>query len=246
MDANAPRIVLVEDDPTLRKAVAGELRSAGYLVREAADGRGFEELLDEFRPDLALLDVMLPGRSGRTLAAAVRARSTVGIVFLTARDSVQDRLAGFESGADDYLVKPFAMAELLARIRALLRRSGHLGAGKVAVGDLLVDIDSGDVLRAGQPVSLTATELRVLAFLAQNRGRVLSKTQILTQVWGYDAYDPNLVEAYVSTLRRKLEATGPRVIHTVRGIGYRLNVPSHQTSHEQTHRNARLASGAVS
>ena len=225
METNAARILLVEDDETLRDAVSGELRASGFQTHAAADGRGFETTLEEFRPDVVLLDIMLPGRSGRSLATVVRNRSSAGLVFLTARDSVADRLAGFDSGADDYLVKPFVMAELLARIRALLRRSGHSSAGKVEVGDLLVDLGSGEVLQGGRPVPLTATELRVLAFLAQNRGRVLSKTQILTQVWGYEAYDPNLVEAYVSTLRRKLEASGPRVIHTVRGIGYRLSPP---------------------
>ena len=133
-----------------------------------------------------------------------------------------DRLAGFASGADDYLIKPFAMAELLARLRAVLRRAGRT-ADVLHVGDLVIDEESGQVRRADVAITLTATELRLLGYLARNRNRVLSKTQILTQVWGYDAYDPNLVEAYVSTLRRKLDTNGVRLIHTVRGVGYRLS-----------------------
>jgi DNA-binding response OmpR family regulator len=143
-------------------------------------------------------------------------------VFVTARDAVADRLAGFAAGADDYVVKPFVLAELVARLRAVLRRTGRLVSPTVEVGPLVLDEDAGRVLVGGEPVPLTATELRLLAYLVRNRGRVLSKTQILTQVWGYDEYDPNLVEAHVSALRRKLEARGPRLVHTVRGIGYRV------------------------
>ena len=187
------------------------------------DGVGFAALVEEFRPDIAVLDVMLPGTSGLKLARHLREHTQAAVLFLTARDAVADRLAGFEAGADDYIIKPFVMAELLARTRAVLRRSGKLRSGRLQVADLLVDEDSGEVFRAGQAIAVTATELRLLAYLARNRGRVLSKTQILTQVWGYDAYDPNLVEAYVSGLRRKLEANGCRLIHTVRGVGYRLS-----------------------
>jgi two-component system, OmpR family, response regulator len=128
---------------------------------------------------------------------------------------------GLELGADDYVVKPFALEELLARIRAVLRRSGRLSA-VLEVGELLIDEQGGWVTRGGEEIPLTATELRVLAFLVRHRGQALSKDQLLTQVWGYDAYDRNLVEVHVSALRRKLERAGPRLIHTVRGIGYRF------------------------
>ena len=155
------------------------------------------------------------------LARQLRARRDVPVLFLTARDAIADRVAGFALGADDYLVKPFALEELLARTRAVLRRTGRIGA-VVEAGDLLLDETAGGLTRNGTPVELTPTELRLLAFLMRHRGQVLSKDQLLTQVWGYDAYDRNLVEVHVSALRRKLECSGPRVIHTVRGLGYRF------------------------
>lgn len=225
MNRAEPRVLVVEDDAVLRRCVAEELADAGYLVRAAADGRELAGLVGTFRPDVAVLDVMLPGTSGLALAEQLRRGGDTAVLFLTARDSIDDRLAGFAAGADDYLVKPFEMVELLARIRAVLRRTGAIVLSAMQVSDLLVDEDAGEVIRAGSPVVVTATELKLLVYLARNKGRLLSKTQILTQVWGYDAYDPNLVEAYISALRRKIEATGPRLIHTVRGVGYRLSEP---------------------
>lgn len=217
------RVLVVEDDRLLRESIRDALDDAGFTVRALPDGKDFTERIREFRPDIAVLDIMLPSGSGLSLARQLRVESaTAAIVFVTARDAVEDRLGGFDAGADDYLVKPFVQAELVARLRAVLRRSGHLTSHTVQVADLLVNEDSGDVLRDGRPIAVTATELRLLSYLARNRGRVLSKTQILTQVWGYDDYDPNLVETYVSTLRRKLEVDGDRLIHTVRGIGYRM------------------------
>src|SRR5215207_8971903 len=201
------RVLVVEDEPVLRETIAAALQDAGFVVLAAADGRGLDAAVDRFRPDAAVLDISLPGPDGLTLARRLQARAPTAVVFVTARDAVADRLAGFSAGADDYLVKPFVLAELVARLRAVLRRTGRLVSPTVQVGE---------------PVPLTATELRLLAYLVRNRGRVLSKTQILTQVWGYDEYDPNLVEAHVSALRRKLEAHGPRLVHTVRGIGYRV------------------------
>jgi two-component system OmpR family response regulator len=174
-------------------------------------------------PDLVVLDVGLPGGDGFELARQLRARREVPIIFLTARDAVDDRLKGFEIGADDYLVKPFALEELLARVRVVLRRSGRHTA-PLEVGDVLVDEQAGVATRLGQSLGLTPTELRLLAFLVRHRGLVLSKSQLLSQVWGYDAYDPNVVEVHVSALRRKLEAHGPRVLETIRGLGYRLVV----------------------
>jgi DNA-binding response OmpR family regulator len=191
-------------------------------VTSNPDGAEFAAQVAAFRPDVAVLDVMLPTTSGLALAGHLRRHTQAGIVFVTARDGVADRLSGFEVGADDYVVKPFVAAELVARVRAVLRRTGRLRSTTVEVADVVIDEDAGEVLRGGCRIAVTATELRLLGYLARQRGRVVSKTQILTQVWGYEAYDPNLVEAYVSTLRRKLEQHGPRVIHTVRGVGYRI------------------------
>ena len=218
----AARVLVVEDEPVLRETVAGALVDAGFVVHAAADGTDLDRTVARFRPDAAVLDVTLPGDSGLALARRLREGGPVAVLFVTARDSVDDRLAGFRVGADDYLVKPFVLAELVARLRAVLRRTGRLTSPTVEVGPLVLDEDAGLVSVGGAPVALTATELRLLAYLARNRGRVLSKTQILTQVWGYDVYDPNLVEAHVSALRRKLEAHGPRLVHTVRGVGYRV------------------------
>jgi len=223
MDSDAARVLVVEDDMVLRTCIEDGLVDAGYQVMTAADGAGFAALVEAFRPDVALLDVMLPGASGLQLARHLREHTQASVLFLTARDAVADRLAGFDAGADDYIVKPFVMAELLARTRAVLRRSGKTRSRRLQVADLLVDEDAGEVIRDGVVIPVTATEMRLLAYLARNRGRVLSKTQILTQVWGYEAYDPNLVEAYVSGIRRKLEANGGRLIHTVRGVGYRMS-----------------------
>lgn len=187
------------------------------------DGRELEADLRRFRPDLVVLDVMLPGRDGFALLDVIRQTSTAGVVMLTARDGVPDRLRGLGAGADDYVVKPFVLAELVARVTAVLRRLGRTPS-TVQVGDLIVDAESGVVMRGADTIDLTATELRLLRYLAAQRGRVVSKTQILTAVWGYDDYDPNLVEVHVSALRRKLEAHGPRLLHTVRGLGYVLRV----------------------
>jgi two-component system OmpR family response regulator len=215
------RILIVEDTEAIRAAVWSALRDSGYEVLARPDGRELEADLAQFRPDLVVLDIMLPGRDGFQLLEAIRRASNAGVVMLTARDGVPDRLRGLEAGADDYVLKPFVLAELVARVGAVLRRLGRTPSA-VQIGDLLVDADSGVVLYAGATVEVTATELRLLCYLAAQRGRVVSKTQILTSVWGYEDYDPNLVEVHVSALRRKLEAHGPRLLHTVRGLGYVL------------------------
>ena len=216
------RVLVVEDEESIRSPLASALRSAGHEVRECADGAGFEEVVDAFRPDLALLDIQLPGgRDGFALARALHGRSDSAVLMLTARDAVADRIRGFDAGADDYVVKPFAIVEVLARVAAILRRLGRVPA-TVQVGDLVVDEDAKLAVRAGVPVELTGTEFRILAYLVGHRGRILSKTQLLTQIWGYEEYDPNLVEVHVSALRRKLEQHGPRLIHTARGLGYVL------------------------
>ncbi|WP_250036568.1 response regulator transcription factor [Paractinoplanes maris] len=214
------RVLVVEDEEAIREPLTAALRAAGHEVRACADGVGFEDVVDSFRPDLALLDVHLPGgRDGFELARALGGRSDCAVLMLTARDSVADRITGFETGADDYVVKPFATVEVLARVAAVLRRLGRVPS-TVQVADLVVDEGAQIAARAGRTLDLTGTEFRLLAYLTGHRGRILSKTQLLTQVWGYDEYDPNLVEVHVSALRRKLEEHGPRLIHTARGLGY--------------------------
>jgi two-component system, OmpR family, response regulator len=215
------RVLVVEDEDAIRIPLASALRAAGHQVRECADGVGFEAAVDAFRPDLALLDIQLPGRDGYALARVLRARSDSGVLMVTARDAVDDRMLGFDAGADDYVVKPFATVEVLARVAAILRRLGRIPA-TVQVGDLVVDEEARVAVRAGAALELTGTEFKLLAYLIGHRGRILSKTQLLTQVWGYDEYDPNLVEVHISALRRKLEQHGPRLIHTARGLGYVL------------------------
>ena len=221
MSADSPRLVLVEDEEPVRQAVERALRREGIAVTGFSDYPD-PDLVLAAAPDLAVLDVMLPSGDGFGLARALRSARDLPIVFLTARDAVEDRLEGFELGADDYLVKPFALEELLARVRAVLRRTGRLSAA-IEAGDVVVDEQAGLATRAGFPLELTPTELRLLAYLVRQRSLVLSKHQLLTQVWGYDAYDPNVVEVHVSALRRKLETQGPRILHTVRGLGYRLD-----------------------
>jgi two-component system OmpR family response regulator len=215
------RVVVIEDEQPVRDAVLAA------LVAERFAATGFDDLprptdVLSLAPDLAILDVMLPSGSGFELARLLRRERELPIIFLTARDAVADRVAGLELGADDYLIKPFALEELMARVRAVLRRRGAIPQ-VLEVERLLIDEEHGLAARGGQELALTSTELRLLAYLVRHRGQALSKDQLLTQVWGYDAYDHNLVEVHVSALRRKLEGHGPRLIHTVRGIGYRFS-----------------------
>ncbi|KEP74052.1 transcriptional regulator [Microbacterium sp. SUBG005] len=221
MSASA-RVLVLDDDETIRVSVQTALRAEGFVTEVAADGSDLASRLERFRPDLVILDWMMPGPSGIRLLPLVRATGDIPVIMLTARDEVDDRLRGFAEGADDYVVKPFTMAELVARAGVVLRRRGRLPQ-TIAIGDLLVDPDAATAHRAGASLDLTATEFRLLQLFAESRGRTLSKAQILTQVWGYDDYDPNLVEVHLSALRRKMEQHGPRLIHTVRGLGYRLS-----------------------
>ena len=218
------RVLFVEDDEAVRNALAIELHAAGYVVQAEADGSSLAEIVESFRHDIAILDVMLPGRSGFELARELRNKSDLPILFLTAKDAVSSRLAGFSVGADDYVIKPVVVEELLARLRALLRRSGRLEAEVIEVGDLILDEPARVVRRGGITLELTPIEFQLLAFLMRNRGVVLSRLQIMSQVWGYEEHDPNLVHVHMGNLRRKLEAAGPRLIHTVRGHGYVLRV----------------------
>jgi len=217
----ASRVLIVEDSAAIAEPVAVALRGHGYVAETRADGAELELDLARWAPDVIVLDVMLPGRGGFALLPVIRERSRAGVLMLTARDAAEDRVRGLTGGADDYLVKPFGMAELVARVQALLRRVGS-GGGTVAVGDLEITDGGARVCRAGAELDLTATERRLLGYLADHVGRVVTKTQLLTGVWGYEGFDPNVVEVHVSGLRRKLEAYGPRLLHTVRGAGYRL------------------------
>ena len=216
------RVLVIDDDPALLSSVVAALGAEGFAVKGLPDGSELPEALRAFVPDLVVLDWMLPGASGIRLAATVRTSSDAAVVMLTARDELDDRLRGFAEGVDDYVVKPFSVAELLARIGAVLRRRGRVPA-VIEVADLVVDPEAAVTTRSGVALDLTATEQRLLTFLAESRGRTVSKTQILTQVWGYDDYDPNLVEVHLSSLRKKMEREGPRLIHTVRGLGYRMS-----------------------
>ncbi len=221
--ANRARVLVVEDDECIRHALEAALRRESYEVRSEADGSAIRDVAMRFLPDLAVLDVRLPeGRDGFGIARVLRSIDDVAVLFLTAADSLSDRLAGFEVGGDDYLVKPFSMAELLARVQALLRRSGRLHSPVWQIDDLVIDDSSRVVLRGGTILDLTKTEYDLLAVLAQHRGQVLSKIQLLTQVWGFEAYAANLVEVHISSLRRKIEAHGSRLVHTVRSVGYTL------------------------
>jgi len=220
----ASRILVVEDNEAIRLAVGTALGALGFGVETAADGHDLEARVAGFGPDLVILDVMLPGRDGFALLEQLRVTSTTAVLMLTARDTTADRVRGLVAGADDYVVKPFAMAELVARVRAVLRRT-RPGGGSISIGDLELNNDVTEVTRAGRVVDLTATERRLLGYLASHRDRVVSKIQILTAVWGYEGFDENVVEVHVSALRRKLEAPGrPRLLHTVRGRGYTLGV----------------------
>ena len=218
----AARILIIEDNEAIRLAVTTTLSAQGFDTDGLADGTTLEHRLAECPPDLVLLDVMLPGRDGFELLGVLRRRSTAAVLMLTARDGLAERVQGLSQGADDYLVKPFAMAELTARCHALLRRS-RPGGNEIEVGDLVVSDGASRVTHAGRVLDLTGTERRLLGYLITHRERVVSKTQILTAVWGYDGFDENVVEVHVSALRRKLEADGARrLVHTVRGLGYRL------------------------
>jgi DNA-binding response OmpR family regulator len=220
-EPTAPRILVIEDAEAIRVPVEAALTTAGFSVRACADGAGLEAELARVRPDLVVLDVMVPGRDGFELLRAVRRHSAAGVVMLTARDGVEDRLRGLGEGADDYVVKPFVLAELVARVTAVLRRTGRTRPA-IEIGDLVIDVEGGRVRYGAADVELTSTEWKLLVHLAEHRDRVVSKTQVLTAVWGYGDYAANLVEVNVSALRRKLEAHGPRVLHTVRGQGYVL------------------------
>jgi two-component system OmpR family response regulator len=227
--ATVRRVLVIEDDATLRDSLRILLGGAEFDVCVLPDGRDLDRTVASFQPDLAVLDVDLGTDipNGFTLARRLQEHGQVAIIFLTAADGLDERLSGFELGADDYITKPFSTSELQARIRAVLRRtqSARTGVAERSVlvyADTVLDEDARAVTRAGAPIDLTRREFDLLVALLDNQERVLSRSQLLTMVWGFEDYDANVVEVYVSALRRKLEEHGPRLIQTVRGVGYVL------------------------
>jgi two-component system response regulator PrrA len=223
----SPDVLVVDDDEDIRVSLDRGLRLSGFDVRTAADGESALQAVAGRVPDCIVLDVGLPGRDGVAVVESLRRDGvTVPVLMLSARTSVEDRVTGLAAGADDYLVKPFALAELVARLRALLRRVPTPGPSALTVGPLAVDPARRRVAVGGASVELTRREFDLLETLARNSGIVLSRERLLELVWGYDfAVDTNVVDVFVSQLRRKLEAGGAlRLLHTVRGIGFSLEV----------------------
>jgi len=226
---HAPRLLLVDDEENLRSMLEAALAHSGFDVHPAASGREALEAVRQVRPDLVVLDVMLPDLDGFDVVKRLRSGGDrTPVLFLTARDATEDRVRGLTLGGDDYLVKPFSLEELVARITAVLRRAGVDTRGsRLTCADLEMDDDAHRVTRGGEDIALSPTEYNLLRFLLQNKGRVVSKAQILDHVWNYDfGGDGGVVETYIGYLRRKLEAAGPRLIHTLRGVGYTLREPT--------------------
>ncbi|MEA2267370.1 MAG: two-component system, OmpR family, response regulator MprA [Solirubrobacteraceae bacterium] len=219
-----PRVLVVEDDRDIADVLQRSLRMEGYEVRIAGDGLAALDEAHGFLPDVVVLDLGLPRLDGIEVARELRRDDDVPILMLTARDAVEARVEGLDSGADDYLVKPFERQELLARIRALLRRRPPRGSAPLRVGDLTLNADTHEVQRAGRTVELTQREFELLEYMMRNERIVISRQRLLDEVWGYDPFSTtNTIEVFVSNLRRKLEAGGePRLLHTIRGAGYVL------------------------
>ncbi|SDH07917.1 response regulator transcription factor [Klenkia brasiliensis] len=224
-DGSPLRVLVVDDELPIRELLSLALRYEGWDVTTAADGAEAVRAARETRPDAVLLDVMLPDVDGLQVLGRLRADlPQLPVVFLTARDAVEDRVAGLTAGGDDYVTKPFVLAEVVARVRGLVRRTLRgPDDGLLVVGDLVLDEETHEVTRGGEDVVLTATEFELLRFLMRNPRRVLSKAQILDRVWQYDfGGQGNVVELYISYLRRKVDAGRPPMIHTLRGAGYVL------------------------
>ncbi|GAA1882644.1 response regulator transcription factor [Asanoa iriomotensis] len=233
MPSRPTRVLVVDDEPNICALLSATLRLVDFDVRVATGG--FEALTaaEEFAPDLVVLDVMLPDLDGFQVAQRLRSGggATVPVLFLTARDAVEDRISGLTVGADDYVTKPFSLEEVVLRIRAILRRSHAVAPdeGVLRYADLELDEDAHEVRRAGKLVDLSPTEFKLLRYLLVNAGRVVSKAQILDRVWSYDfGGDGRIVESYVYYLRKKIDTREPALIHTVRGVGYALRVPRDQ------------------
>jgi two-component system, OmpR family, response regulator len=223
MSSTAARVLVVDDDPFMCEALAIALGTEGYRVRTESNGTQIDRSITEFRPSVALVDLKLPeGPDGFTITRRLRAMSDMPVMFVSASDRVEDRLTGFRLGADDFLTKPFVMAELLERVKVLLRRSNLVTSPVLEVGDIRIDDRSHVATRAGHVLTLRNLEYKLLSVFCRHAGQTLSKTQLLDAVWGFALSDVNLVEVHVSHLRRKLEEHGPRVIKTIRSVGYVL------------------------
>ena len=226
-DGTPLRALVVDDEPDLAEVLTSMLAHEGWAARAAHDGAEARRLAEQARPDVVILDVNLPDASGFDVLRDLRALNpAVCVLFLTARDAVEDRIAGITAGGDDYVTKPFSMEEVMARLRGLVRRARLTPAdpdGAIVVGDLVLDEDAREVSRGGEPIELTATEFELLRYLMLNPRRVLSKAQILDRVWSYDfGGHAHVVELYISYLRKKVDRGRPPMIHTVRSVGYVL------------------------
>jgi two-component system, OmpR family, response regulator MprA len=219
-----PRVLVVEDDEEIAQVLQRSLRLDGYDVRIAGDGEAALDQAAAYHPDLVILDLGLPKLDGIEVARRLRAADDVPILMLTARDAVESRVEGLDSGADDYLVKPFERQELLARLRALLRRRPPRGSASLVVSDLALNPDTHEVTRGERAIELTQREFELLEYLMRNERIVVPRQRLLEEVWGYDPFaTTNTIEVFVSNLRRKLEAGGEaRLLHTIRGAGYVL------------------------
>jgi DNA-binding response OmpR family regulator len=219
-----PRVLVVEDDEEIAQVLQRSLRLEGYEVRVAGDGETALDQSAAFNPDLVILDLGLPKLDGMEVARRLRSADDVPILMLTARDALEARVEGLDAGADDYLVKPFERQELLARLRALLRRRPPRGSASVVVGDLALNPDTHEVSRGERDIDLTQREFELLEYLMRNERIVVPRQRLLEEVWGYDPFaTTNTIEVFVSNLRRKLEAGGEaRLLHTIRGAGYVL------------------------
>ncbi|HEY9377154.1 MAG TPA: response regulator transcription factor [Jiangellaceae bacterium] len=229
-EQSGARLLVVDDEPNIVELLSASLRYAGFEVSSASSGREAVDMIRETRPDLVVLDVMMPGVDGFSVLRQLRGNAVdTPVLFLTAKDAGEDRVAGLTLGADDYVTKPFSLAEVIARIHAILRRTGKSNSRSIArltFADIELDDDSHEVWKAGVPVSLSPTEFKLLRYFLVNPGRALSKAQILDHVWAYDfGGDANVVESYVSYLRRKIDTTEPKLLHTLRGVGYVLRLP---------------------
>jgi two-component system OmpR family response regulator len=226
------RLLVVDDEPNIVDLLATTLRFAGFEVATASNGSEALRVAASYKPDLLVLDVMMPGLDGFTVVRRLR-QDGIGapVVFLTAKDATEDKVTGLTLGGDDYVTKPFSLEEVIARIRAVLRRFAEGPASaprtsRLEFADLELDEDTHEVWKNGELVALSPTEFKLLRYFMQNPGRVLSKAQILDHVWHYDFNgEANVVESYVSYLRRKLDTTEPRLLHTLRGVGYVLRQP---------------------
>jgi two-component system OmpR family response regulator len=222
------RVLVVDDEPNITELVSLGLGYEGFEVSSAHDGRGALRTVREFKPELMILDVRMPDIDGLEVVRRMRADNIwTPVIFLTARDATEDKIAGLTVGGDDYLTKPFSLDELIARVRAMVRRNNLAGrqaaSGVLQYADLVLDEDRFEVSRGPRPISLTPTEFRLLRFLMLNAGRVVSKAQILDHVWEYDfGGDGNVVETFISYLRKKVDVEGPPLIQTIRGFGYTL------------------------